>query len=250
MVILCSVAVGYVSRGSSSSAPVTSREVVTHDYVYRVEEHLKGCLSKLTDWSVAEINQQRKRTGEQEKKLEQLLERVVEQEKKSAGGETHAEQSVMLQCLDQRLASLERILAEAVSSGVKAGVSCSATPLLVQEKPTVEPSEKSDSESGSVSGAETVTAGIEVVTPMDPSNQNESDEGWILCSNSGKKKKPAGASVEGTGDCPLAYALLSELHPAPRVKPAQRGGGGLDSDCLFCHMVEGLKSRAQGVHPA
>ena len=137
MAILCSFAVGYVSRGSSSSAPVTSTEIVTHDYVYRVEEHLKGCLSKLTDWSVAEINQQRKRTGEQEKKLEQLLERVVEQEKKSAGGETHAEQSVMLQCLDQRLASLERILAEAVSSGVKAGVSGSATPLLVQEKPTV-----------------------------------------------------------------------------------------------------------------
>ena len=70
MAILCSFAVGYVSRGSSSSAPVTSLEVVTHDYVYRVEEHLKGCLSKLTDWSVAEINQQRKRTGEQEKKLE------------------------------------------------------------------------------------------------------------------------------------------------------------------------------------
>ena len=82
-----------------------------------------------------------------------------------------------------------------VSSGVEAGVSGSATPPLVQEQSTVEPSKKTDSESGSVSGAETITAGIEVVTPMDPSNQNESDEGWILFSSSGKKKKQAGVSM-------------------------------------------------------
>ena len=154
----------------------------------------------------------------------------------------------MLQC--QRLASLERILAEAVSSGVKAGVRGSATPLLVQEQPTVEPSEKCDSELGSVSGAETVTAGIEVVTPMDPSNQNESDEGWILFSSSGKKKKLAVVSMADTGGSPVAYALLSELHPSPRDKPAQRGGGGLDPDRLFSHVVQGLRRRAQGVHPA
>ena len=63
----------------------------------------------------------------------------------------------------------------------------------------MEPSEKTGSESGSVSGAETITAGIEVVTPMDPSNQNESDEGWILFSSSRKKKKPAVVSMAGTG---------------------------------------------------
>ena len=114
----------------------------------------------------------------------------------------------------------------------------------------MEPCGKTDSESGSVSGAETLIAGIEVVTPMDSSNQNELDEGWILCSNSGKKKKQAGASVEGTGDDPLTYALLSELHPAPRDKPSQRGGGGLDPDRLFSHVVQGLRRRAQGVHPA
>ena len=105
------------------------------------------------------------------------------------------------------------------------------------------------SELGSVSGAETVTAGIKVVTPMDPSNQNESDEGWILCSNSGKKKKPAGDSMADTGGSPVAYALLSELHPSPRDKPAQRGGGGLDPDRLFSNVVQGLSRRAQGVRP-
>ena len=112
-----------------------------------------------------------------------------------------------MQCLDQRLVSLERIISEVVSSGVKAGVSGLATPQSVQEQPAVEPSEKTDSESGSVSGAETVTGGIEVVIPMDPSNQNESDEGWILFSSSGKKKKPAVVSMAGTGGSPVAYAL-------------------------------------------
>ena len=70
----------------------------------------------------------------------------------------------------------------------------------------MEPSEKTDGESGSVSGAETITAsaGIEVVTPRDPSNQNQPDEGF---SSSGKKKKPAVVSMAGTGGSPVAYAL-------------------------------------------
>ena len=138
-----------------------------------------------------------------------------------------------------------------VSSGVKAGVSGLATPLSVQEQPAaaVEPSKKTDSESGSVSGAETVTGGIEVVTPMDASNQNESDEGWILCTSSGKKKKSAVVSMAGMGDGPVVYALSSEP-PCPRDKAARRGGGGLDPDRLFSHVVQGLRRRAQGVHPA
>ena len=60
MASLCCVVVGYISRGIASSAPVMSQDVVTHDYVYRVEEHLKGCLSKLTDWCVAGIQQEHK----------------------------------------------------------------------------------------------------------------------------------------------------------------------------------------------
>ncbi len=61
----------------------------------------------------------------------------------------YAEQSAVLQHVDQRLASLERILFEAGSSGVKAGVSCLATPLSVLDQPAAEPSERTDSESGS-----------------------------------------------------------------------------------------------------
>ena len=110
MAILCSIAVGCVSHGSLSRAPFTSQDVVTHDYIYRVEEHLKGSLSKLTDWCVAEIQQQRKRAGEQEKKLEQLLERVLEQEKLSADESARkdvAEQSAWSQpqCRDAVLGS-------------------------------------------------------------------------------------------------------------------------------------------------
>ena len=158
-----------------------SQDVVTHDYIYRVEEHLKGCLSKLTDWCVAEIQQQhkradeqqmtleqlQKRAGDQEKIMEALFKRIVEQEQKSPE-QDEIECKEAIQRLVQRLASLEQILVEAASSGLKNGASSSATPPSVSEQPTVEPCEKTDSESGSVSGAETLIAGIAVVTPRDP----------------------------------------------------------------------------------
>ena len=114
--------------------------------------------------------------------MEALFKRIVEQEQKYPE-QDEIECKEAIQRLVQRLASLEQILVEAVSSGLKDGASCLATPLPVSEQPTVEPCKKTDSESGSVSGAETLIAGIEVVTQRDPSNQNESDEGWILCTS-------------------------------------------------------------------
>ena len=112
-----------------------------------MEEHLKGCLSKLTDWCVAEIQQQhkradeqqmtleqlQKRAGDQEKIMEALFKRIVEQEQKSPE-QDETECKDVIKRLDQRLASLELILAEAVSSGVKAGTSGSATPQSVPEQ--------------------------------------------------------------------------------------------------------------------
>ena len=63
-----------------------------------------------------------------------LFKRIVEQEQKSAE-QDETECKVAIQRLDQRLTSLERILAEAVSSGVKAGGSGSATSLPAPEPP-------------------------------------------------------------------------------------------------------------------
>ena len=72
--LLCCAAVGYVLH---NGVTVKSHGVVTHDYLCRVEEHLKGHLNpncKHMDWSITEVQKLCKQVGEQERKFAQLLE--------------------------------------------------------------------------------------------------------------------------------------------------------------------------------
>ena len=99
--LLSIAAVSYVFRVCSNSAPasdapvksldeVKGTDVVAHEYFRQVEENLRGHLEatkKRTEWCVAEVQKLGSRDDEQVKKIEQLLERVGEQDKRSARDE-------------------------------------------------------------------------------------------------------------------------------------------------------------------
>ena len=136
---------------------VKSHGVVTHDYLCRVEEHLKGHLNpncKHMDWSITEVQKLCKQVGEQEKKVcsatrESRLEENCQRQARA--GKDAAEHNAVLQQLDQRLALLESIVSELVSSsGVCAGVIGSALSGSVPERPKAESPEKSGSDSDSL----------------------------------------------------------------------------------------------------
>ena len=124
---LCSVAVGYVLH---YGVTITSHGVVTHDYLRQVVEHLKGPLDanhESTDWCITEVQKLCKQVGEQERKFAQLLQSLGEKktakdkQEQGADEKAHkdaAEHNAAVQQLDHRLALLERILSDMVSTGV------------------------------------------------------------------------------------------------------------------------------------